>query len=102
MPDKIVIIKEWDHLHMNAVQKPCLVNGDIDGMVACFYEQVCFLWWLYLYWQKNGPPAGCTDTKIAVPLIDKIDHFGKNSDLAQTSAVMGIGIHDAVIIGRLW
>jgi hypothetical protein len=101
MPDQIVIIKERYHLHMDAVQESGLVNGDIDGMISRFYEKVGFFRWFYPYGQKNGPSAGCTDTKITVPLIDKIDNFGNNSDLAQTSVVIGIGMHDAVIIGRL-
>lgn len=101
MPDQIVVVKEWDHFHMDAVQEPGLMDRNVDRMVSCFYEKIGFFWGLDLHWQKDGPSTGSADTKITVPFIDKIYHFGKNSDLAQAGAVIGIGMHDAVIIGRL-
>ena len=49
--------------------------------------------------QKYWSATGCADAKIAVPFVDKFDHFRDNSYFADAGAV--IGRHDAIIIG-MW
>ena len=87
MPDKVIIIKERDHVHMDAVEKPCLVDGYIDHMVSCFEQEVGFFRGFYPGWQEYRAAAGSADAEITVPLVDIFDDFRNNGDLAQAGAV---------------
>jgi hypothetical protein len=75
------------------------MNGNINHMISCPEEEVSFFWGLDTDWQKYWSPAGCADTKIAVPFVDKIYNLGDNGHLAYAGAV--IGTHDAITIG-MW
>lgn len=94
MSDKIVIIKKWDHLHPDAVEEPCLMNGNIDHMISCPEKEIGFFGGFYPGWQEYRPATGGADAKITVSFIDIFDHFRDDGNLAYAGAVFGI--HNAI------
>jgi hypothetical protein len=99
MPGKIAVVKERYHVHMDAIEKPCLVDRYIDGMVTRLEQEVSFFRGLDPYRQEDRPAAGSTDTKITVPLVDIFNNFRNDSDFSQSCSVMRMGKHVASIIG---
>jgi hypothetical protein len=94
MSGKIIIIKKRDHIHPDAVEEPCLMNGYIDHMIPCPEQEIGFFRGFDTDWQEYWPAAGGADTKIAVPFIDIFNHFRNNGNLADAGAVFGM--HDAI------
>jgi len=84
---------------MDAAQKPCLVDGYIDGMVTRLEQKVGLFWGFDPYRQEDRAAAGGTDTKITIPLVDIFNHFRNDGDFAKPGAVMRMGKHVASIIG---
>jgi hypothetical protein len=99
MSDKIIVIKKRDHFHPDAVEEPCLMNGNIDHMIPCPEKEIGFFWGFDTSWQEYWSAAGGADAKIAVPFIDIFDHFRDNGNLANAGAVFGM--HDAIVLG-MW
>jgi len=99
MSDRIIIIKKRDHIHPDAVEEPCLMNGNIDHMTPCPEMEIGFFWGFESGWQEYWPAAGGAYAKIAVPFIDIFDHFRDNGNLAYAGAVFGM--HDAILLG-MW
>jgi hypothetical protein len=86
---------------MDTVEKPCLVDGYIDGMVPGFEQEIRFFRGLYPNWQKDGSAAGSAYTEITVPLVDIFNHFRNDRDLSHADSVMRMGKHDAGSIGMV-
>jgi hypothetical protein len=42
MSEKIIVIEKWDHIHPDAVKKPCLMYGNIDHMIPCPDNEIRF------------------------------------------------------------
>jgi hypothetical protein len=84
---------------MDTVEKPCLVDGYIDGMVTRLEQEVGLFRGFNPYGQEDRSAAGSTDTKITVALIDIFNHFRNDGDFAKPGAVMRMGKHVASIIG---
>jgi hypothetical protein len=99
-PGKFIVLKERDHVHMDTVEKPYLVDGYIDGMVTGFEQEIGLFRGFDPYREEDRPAAGRADTEIAVPLVDIFYHFRNNRNLSQAGVVMRMGKHDACIIGR--
>jgi hypothetical protein len=94
LSNTIIVIKKWDHLHVDVVEVPYLVNGYVDHMISRPEQEVRFFGGFDTGWQEYWPAAGGADTKITVPFIDIFDHFRDNRNLAQAGIVFGM--HDAI------
>ena len=86
---------------MDLIEKPCLMDGYIDGMVTGFEQEIGLFWGFDPCWQENGPAAGSADTEITVPLVDIFNHFRNDRDLSHADIVMRMGKHDAGSIGSM-
>lgn len=84
---------------MNTIEKPGLVNRNIDGMVAGFQEEVTLFRGFDADRQQYRAAAGSTDPEVTVPFIDVGNNFRDDSDVTQGWTVMRMGMHDARIIG---
>jgi hypothetical protein len=82
---------------MNAVEEPCLMNGNIDHMISCPEQEVGFFLGFDSGRQEYWPATGGADAKITVPFIDIFDHFRDNRNLAYAGTVFGM--HDAIYLG---
>jgi hypothetical protein len=100
-PGTFGVVKKRYHIHMDVVEKACLVNRYIDGVVTCFEEEIGLFRRLDSDRQEDRSAAGRTDAKITVPFPDIFDHFGKDRDFSQTCAFMRMGKHVASIIGSV-
>jgi hypothetical protein len=94
LPDKIIVIKKWDHLHLDGMEEPYLVNRYVDHMISRPEQEVGFFGRFDPCWQEYWPAAGSADTKITVPFIDIFDNFRDNRHLAQAGIIFGM--HDAI------
>jgi len=86
---------------MDTVEKSCLVDGYIDGMVPGFEQEISLFRGFYPCWQEDRPAAGSADTEITVPLVDIFNHFRNDRDLSHADIVMRMGKHDAGSIGNM-
>lgn len=96
-----MVIKKRDHVHVNAVEESCLMDGHIDSMVARLEQEVGLFWRFNPGRQEDRSATGRADPEITVPLVDIFDHFGNNRDLTQTGAVMRMSEHVALVIGSV-
>jgi len=86
---------------MDSVEKPGLVDRDIDHVVACFQEEIGFFWGFNAGGEQYRPAARSTDTKITTPLIDIFKYFRGDGDFSEIGRVQRMRMHDANSIGRL-
>jgi hypothetical protein len=99
MPGIIAVVEERNHVQVDAVEEPCLVDGHVDGMVPGLEQEVGLFRGLDPDRQEDRSAAGCADTKIAVPFPDIFQDFGNDGDFACAGTVAGSGKHVASIIG---
>jgi hypothetical protein len=81
MSAQFIIVKERNHVHMDAVEETGLVDRYIDRVIPGFEQEVRFFRGFDPCGQKDGPPAGSADSEITVPLVDIFNHFRNNRDL---------------------
>jgi hypothetical protein len=94
LSDKIIVIKKWDHLHVDVMEIPYLVNGYIDHMISRPEQEIGFFWGFDTGWYEYRAAAGGAYTKITVPFIDIFYHFRDDRNLVQAGIVFGM--HDAI------
>jgi hypothetical protein len=97
-PGIFIFLKEWYHVHMDAVEKPCLMDGYVDSMVTGLEQEIGLFRGFNPDWQEYRPSAGGADTEITVPLADVCKDFRNNRNLLKANAILGMGKHDADII----
>jgi hypothetical protein len=78
VPEWIVVIKKWYHIHPDAVEKTCLMDRNKDSVIPGLDDQICLFWRFYSDGKHDGAPTGCTDAKIAIPSIDIFKYFRNN------------------------
>ena len=52
----IIVIKKWDHLHLDAMEEPYLVNRYVDHMISRPEEEIGFFGGLIRVGRSIGPP----------------------------------------------
>jgi hypothetical protein len=94
-----VFFEKGDHVQVDSIEKADLVDRDINGVVPGFEQEVSPFRGLDTRWQQDRSPAGGTDTEIAVPLVDIIEHFRNDGDPARGSVIRRVRNHGADRIG---
>jgi hypothetical protein len=93
-----IFLKERYHIHMDALEKPCLVDRYINGVVTGLEQEISFLRGFNPNGQEYRASAGGADAEITVPPIDVCKDFRNNHDLPRINAITRISEHDAGII----